>query len=119
MINISVIVNDNFYKKVVGSSIHFTSVIGATEILNSHTNIFSIVKPGIVCIKINGNDKDLNFYISDGLISFINGNEATLITKKLFDLNIMTADEKKSLIEKIQSDNISNCDTIIKKINDL
>ncbi len=53
MIKISIIVNDNLYKKIVGSSLNFTSVLGATEILNNHSDIFSIVQPGIINIIIN------------------------------------------------------------------
>ena len=85
MINISIIVNDSFYKTptgssiITGSSINFTSHFGATEILNNHTNIFSIVEPGIVHIKINGSDEDMKFFIFDGMISFLKNEGYTFL----------------------------------------
>ena len=119
MISISVIVNDYFYKKVIGSSISFTSVIGATEVLNHHSDIFSIVKPGIVNIKINGKSEDIHYFIFDGLISFLNNNEATIITTKIFDLDFADEKEKSMLIDKLRNENIANYENIIKKINDI
>ena len=119
MISIAVIINDNFYKKVIGSSISFTSIFGATEILNHHSDIFSIVKPGIVNIKINGGSEDIHYFIFDGLISFLNNNEATIVTTKLFDLDIADEKEKSILINKLRNENIANYENIIKKINDI
>ena len=125
MINISIIVNDSFYKTptgssiITGSSINFTSHFGATEILNNHTNIFSIVEPGIVHIKINGSDEDMKFFIFDGMISFLKNeeNEATLTTNKLYDLNNITTCEKSDLIEKLKNNKILNFENIINAIN--
>jgi F0F1-type ATP synthase epsilon subunit len=119
MIKISIIVNDNLYKKIVGSSLNFTSVLGATEILNNHSDIFSIVQPGIINIKINDGDKDVNLLVFEGLISFLDNSEATIITAKLFDLGCMTTVEKSELIEKLKNENISNHENIIKKIHTL
>lgn len=117
MIKVSVIVHDNLYKKIVGSSLNFTSVLGATEILNNHSDIFSVVQPGIINIKINNGSEDVNLLVFDGLISFLNNSEATIMATKLFDLGNITKTEKSELIEKLKNENTPNCENIIKKIN--
>lgn len=116
MVNFSIIVNDTLYRKETVSSITFSSVLGESELLNQHSDIFSIIQPGIITARIS-NKKELHFLVFDGLMSFLNGNEATLLTNhKIYDVNNLSSEEKSNINKELNDRKIPNLSDIMKKI---
>jgi len=63
-------------------SISFASTKGETQILDGHADGFFKLRPGVVEITTSSGD-NVRFSVQDGLISFLDQEDATLLSDSL------------------------------------
>jgi len=117
MMKLVIFLNDRLYKSEATKSVSFTSVFGQVELLKHHADMFSRAVTGVVT-STDLDDNSKNFLIFDGLFSFFDGGEVNLLTNRIFSLDEMSDDEKKSLIAELEARKDPNFESIIKKIQD-
>ncbi len=111
-----IFLNDRLYKSEAAKSVSFASVFGQAELLPNHADMFSRSVTGVVTY-VDFEDKTHDLVIFDGLFSFFDGNEVSLITNRVFDLENISSDEKKSLINELRNRKDPNFESIIAKIS--
>ena len=68
---------------------------GEMGILKDHISIISFLKPGIIKVKINNDER--NFYVEDGIVEF-KDNNLSILTSNIFDI------KKSDKIQPIKKD---------------
>ena len=91
-------------------SVTVHGIEGDMGILNNHIPIITFLRPGT--IKIQAQNKDSSFFISDGVLEFSN-NVLTILASEIYDLatiepdtiNKLKAESKEKMQKENQSDN--------------
>ena len=84
----------SFFSKEEVSEVVVPAFEGEMGILKDHISIISFLKPGI--IKVYSNNEEKKFYVEDGLLEF-KENVLSILTSSIFDLK----DANKKNIEEI------------------
>ena len=74
---------------------------GEMGILKDHISIISFLKPGIIKVKINNDER--NFYVEDGIVEF-KDNNLSILTSKIVDIKISDKLQISGMIKEAESD---------------
>ena len=70
-------------------------------ILKDHISIISFLKPGIIKVKINNDER--NFYVEDGIVEF-KDNNLSILTSNIFDIKKSDKLQISDMIKEAESD---------------
>mgnify|MGYP002882827118 CR=1 FL=1 len=74
---------------------------GEMGILKDHISIISFLKPGIIKVKINNDER--NFYVEDGIVEF-KDNNLSILTSNIFDIKKSDKLQISDMIKEAESD---------------
>ena len=74
---------------------------GEMGILKDHISIISFLKPGIIKVKINNDER--NFYVEDGILEF-KDNNLSILTSNIFDIKKSDKLQISDMIKEAESD---------------
>ena len=74
---------------------------GEMGILKDHISIISFLKPGIIKVKINNDER--NFYVEDGIVEF-KDNNLSILTSNIFDIKKSDKLQISGMIKEAESD---------------
>jgi len=74
---------------------------GEMGILKDHISIISFLKPGIIKVKINNDER--NFYAEDGILEF-KDNNLSILTSNIFDIKKSDKLQISDMIKEAESD---------------
>ena len=74
---------------------------GEIGILKDHISIISFLKPGIIKVKINNDER--NFYVEDGIVEF-KDNNLSILTSNIFDIKKSDKLQISDMIKEAESD---------------
>ena len=74
---------------------------GEMGILKDHISIISFLKPGIIKVKINNDER--NFYVEDGIVEF-KDNNLSILTSNIFDTKKSDKLQISDMIKEAESD---------------
>ena len=74
---------------------------GEMGILKDHISIISFLKPGIIKVKINNDER--NFYVEDGIVEF-KDNTLSILTSNIFDIKNSDKSKIQDMIKEAEND---------------
>ena len=87
---------DNNVKEVIVPAFE-----GEMGILKDHISIISFLKPGIIKVKINNDER--NFYVEDGIVEF-KDNNLSILTSSIYNLSDMDKSVQQDLLKKAEEE---------------
>ena len=91
----------SFFSKEDVSECVVPAFEGEMGILKDHISIISFLKPGI--IKVYSNNDQKNFYVEDGILEFKNNN-LSILTSSIFNLANMDKSKQQDLLKKAEEE---------------
>ena len=91
----------SFLKKDNVTEVVVPAFEGEMGILKDHISIISFLKPGIIKVKINNDER--NFYVEDGIVEF-KDNNLSILTSNIFDIKKSDKLQISDMIKEAESD---------------